>query len=162
MKRKATHTAFEVANAFLKLAERDGVTLTNLRLQKLVYIAFGYYVAVFNERMFDDEIQAWYFGPVIPNLYRALKKYGADEVTNYIDEEDAIEEDSPEMKIIESVWDSYKDFDAIQLSNLTHEEGTPWSAVWEQSKRETKIPIDLIRSHYQRLFSEKVNEQVNA
>lgn len=157
MKRKASHTAVEVANAFLNLAEKEGITLTNLQLQKLVYIAFGFYVAIFNERMFDDEIQAWNFGPVIPNLYHALKKYGADEVTAYLEDGNRIEENSPEMKVIESVWESYKDFNAIQLSNLTHDEGTPWSAVWDYAKRETTIPLDLIRSHYQRLFRTKVN-----
>lgn len=157
MKRQASHTALEVANAFLKLAENEGVSLTNMQLQKLVYISFGFYVAVFNERMFDDEIQAWNFGPVIPNLYHALKKFGAGEVTSLIDIEGNIEDNSPEMKIIETVWGSYKNFDTIQLSNLTHQDGTPWSAVWEQSKREAKIPLDLIRSHYQRLFLQKVN-----
>ena len=157
MKRNATYSAIEVANVFIELARQNGINLTNMQLQKLVYIAFGFYVAVFNSRMFDDEIQAWNFGPVIPNLYRALRKYGAGEVSSFIDTDNSIKENSPEMKIIESVWDSYRDFDAIQLSEMTHQEGTPWFAVWKKAKRETKIPLDLIRSHYQRLFLEKVN-----
>jgi uncharacterized phage-associated protein len=157
MKRKAEQTALDVANAFIALAKRDGKPLSNMQLQKLVYIAFGYYLAIFNSKLFDDEIQAWYMGPVIPNLYHALKKYGANEVTNFLESENVIEVDSPEMKVIESVWESYSNFDGIELSSLTHQEGTPWSAVWEERKKQTEIPIHLIRSHYERLFKEKVN-----
>jgi uncharacterized phage-associated protein len=159
MKRKALHSAMEVANAFLALAQSEGVRLTNMQLQKLVYIAYGFFAAVFNEQMFDDEIQAWSFGPVIPNLYHKLKRYGAGEVATFLDVDGQIEDNSPEMKIIESVWESYKDKSAPELSSLTHEEGTPWSKVWKKERRNTKIPHHEIKYHYEKLFKSVVNAE---
>ena len=157
MKRNATHSAIEVANAFIEKARASGHGLTNMQLQKLVYIAFGYYAAFFNERMFNDAIQAWNFGPVIPNLYHQLKKYGLNEVKETIQTDSKIPEDSPEMKVIDGVWEGYSEYDAKELSDLTHQEGTPWSAVWEQGQKNIEIPLHLIRSHYEKLVLGKVN-----
>jgi uncharacterized phage-associated protein len=159
MKRKAQHSAVEVANAFLELAQKEGISLTNMQLQKLVYIAYGFFAAVFNTPMFDDEIQAWSFGPVIPNLYHNLKKYGAGEVSSLLQTDTTIEKDSPEMRIIENVWGSYKEYSAQELSDLTHQDGTPWSAVWKKEKRNTKIPLHYIRSHYEKLFRSAINAE---
>lgn len=154
-KHPASHTAIEAANAFIKLARRDGKKLTNMQLQKLVYIAHGFFLALLNDALFDDKIEAWDFGPVIPNLYHKLKKYGAGEVTNLIDTENQIEPDGPEMKIIENVWESYNQFSGEELSAMTHAEGTPWSAVWEKGQRHTEIPNHSIRTHYERLVRDE-------
>ena len=147
----AQHKVNEVANYFIALAKDSNVSLSNMQLQKLVYIAFGYYAAILNEPLFEDEIQAWNYGPVIPNLYHLLKKYGAGEVTDFVDASTTITADDPASKIIEGVWNTYIKYDGIQLSKLTHEEGTPWSNVWNKDQRNATIPLAVIRQHYEHL-----------
>lgn len=153
-KRSSSHNALEVANAFLRLAKRENKPLTNMQLQKLVYIAHGFYLALLNDPLFDDEIEAWDFGPVIPNLYHKLKKYGAGEVTDVLPVENEIESNSPESKIIDTVWDSYKEYSAEELSAMTHNNATPWNQVWKKGERHSIIPDAIIRSHYERLVKE--------
>ena len=64
----------DIAKYFLYLDntnEGDGVS--NLKLQKLVYYAQGYYSAIFDNPLFSNEISAWTHGPVISDLYHEYK-----------------------------------------------------------------------------------------
>jgi uncharacterized phage-associated protein len=145
-------SAAEVANTFLLLAEKDGKKLSNLQLQKLVYIAYGFYLAALNEQLFHDKIEAWPLGPVIPNLYHELKRYGWGYVTEPIINAGEIDPGESARTIIEEVWKSYRDFSAEELSSLTHQPGSPWAAVWDPGSRHVRVPDDVIRTHYQRLL----------
>lgn len=51
--------------------------VSNLRLQKLLYFIQGYFYMCYGHRCFDDKIEAWDFGPVIPNIYHEYKIYGS-------------------------------------------------------------------------------------
>jgi antitoxin SocA-like protein len=73
-----------VANEFIRLAEADGRALTPLQVIKLAYIAHGWMLALYQRPLISDSIEAWKYGPVIPTLYHALKKYGAGSVTGTI------------------------------------------------------------------------------
>ena len=72
-----TH-ALNVARYLIKLAgsgaERD--PLTNLRLQKLLYHAQGWHLAVFGRPLFPDQLEAWPQGPVVPDVYRMFEGDG--------------------------------------------------------------------------------------
>ena len=159
MATKASFSAVEIANAFIELANSNGVKMSNMQLQKLVYIAFGYFAALMNKRLFDDDIEAWYFGPVIPNLYHRLKKYGLDVITQPISTETEVDTDSSEWKIVEAVWESYDKYTAEELSNLTHQEGTPWSNVYKEGAKHIKIPFHLIRQYYEHLLRGKMRAE---
>ena len=74
------HDSKAVANVFYKLARKDGGWLTNMQMQKLVYIAHGYHLGLLGDPLFRETVYAWQFGPVIPPLYDALKVCGADRV----------------------------------------------------------------------------------
>src|ERR1700733_9870675 len=102
-----SYSAKAVANAFLDLAQERGRSLTNMGLQKLVYIAHGYYLGSNNRPLFDDEVEAWQYGPVIPTLYNTLKCYGAEVVTERIPILFDIAPNGPGMGPIRGVWKTY-------------------------------------------------------
>ena len=64
-----------VANHFLRLARQQGKSLTPMQLLKLVYIAHGWSLGLYGLPLVRDEIQAWQYGPVIPNLYNRIRNY---------------------------------------------------------------------------------------
>lgn len=138
-----------VANAFIKLAQEQGRKLTNMQLQKLVFLAQGYSLALRRDQpLFTHDIHAWQWGPVVPVLYKKLQGYGSGFVEEPIQSPDSIEPASPEMEIIRGVWEGFGRFSGHQLSELTHRPGTPWHVTWDREKF-AKIPQDLIARYYQ-------------
>jgi uncharacterized phage-associated protein len=153
------YSAEPVANAFLDLARRDGKFLTNMQLQKLVYIAHGYSLAKLRQPLFYNNIHAFEWGPVIPNLYKTLQKYRAGEVKDYIlTNEPPISEDSQEMEIIREVWQDYGELSGFELSALTHRPGTPWSETWRTNQFGV-IPDELIAEYYRQDLYERFANQ---
>ncbi len=153
------YSAESVANAFLELARRNGKFLTNMQLQKLVYIAHGYSLAKLGKPLFHNNIHAFEWGPVIPNLYKTLRHYGAGEVKELIPTDAApISEDGAEMEIIREVWQDYGDFSGLQLSDLTHRKGTPWSETWRINQFGV-ISDELIGEHYRQDLYERFANQ---
>jgi uncharacterized phage-associated protein len=109
-----------------------------------------------------DRVQAWKYGPVIPSVYRAFKKYGLDEITeNAIDVTPqgrpyvpSIRRDDLEASdLLNEVWNVYKPYTGVQLSNLTHLKNTPWDRTWKQvgGRKSVEIPDQTIRDFYQQL-----------
>lgn len=147
-----SNSAEAVANAFLSLAKESGQTVTNMKLQKLVYIAHGYSLALLGEPLIYNDVHAFQYGPVYPKLYKKLAKHGAGLVTEAVSAEDSVDPASKEYGVIRAVWDSYGMMTAGKLSNLTHMEGTPWSQMWE-IKRFAPIPDSFIRDYYKAKIS---------
>ncbi len=64
-------SAYEVARCLVRLAAHDEEPdyLTNLRLQKLLYYAQAWSLAMRDKPLFDDRIEAWPSGPVVPSVF---------------------------------------------------------------------------------------------
>lgn len=139
-----------VANAFLKLAKAKGKPLTNMQLQKLVFLAQGYALALLDRPIYYNNTHAWQWGPVVPKLYKSLQRYGAGIVTEELQSEDVLAEDSDEYGIVEGVWDGYGSYTGGQLSTLTHKPGSPWETQWS-AKQFGVISTDDIKAYYKGL-----------
>lgn len=152
------YSVFAVANAFIELSNKEQRSdLTNMKLQKLVYIAQGFALAVRQEGLFNENVHAFQWGPVIPTLYNAIKDYGKHPITEKIplrlgDKSIDLEDGSFESSVIKTVWRKYGKFTAAQLSTITHQPGTPWDSVWKDTEYGI-IPIELIRYHYRDLIN---------
>ncbi len=75
------HRALDVARYFLLKADPDeGELISNLRLQKLLYYAQGFHLALYDELLFAEAVVAWMHGPVVPEVYHEFKRYGAERI----------------------------------------------------------------------------------
>jgi uncharacterized phage-associated protein len=145
-----------VANSFLQTAHWDGQEITPMKLQKLVYFAHGWHLAIKDSPLLREHVQAWSYGPVIPSLYHSFKEYGNDPITNLTREWDGEEFSAPlvtdgEVKaLLSRVWEVYGRFTAIQLSKMTHEPGSPWDVTWRRcgGRKGTDIPNDEIKAYF--------------
>lgn len=155
--------AAAVGNEFIRPAEDDGCAITPMQVIKLTYIAHGWHLAMTGQPLLSDQVQAWKFGPVLPELYHALKIHGRGPVGQPIwpagsldDAEGGPQQQRTIRQIIERVWDVYGRQSGWQLSELTHGEGTPWSLVWSgeghDAMRVLPISNDSIKEHYTRIL----------
>ncbi len=110
-----------IANYFLLLADNAGRKLTNKKLQKILYYAQAWNLALKGAPLFKEPIEAWIHGPAIPAIYRRYKKYGF----GVIQEKGADAVPSEHKDILDEVWRVYGKFDAEYLELLTHSE-EPW------------------------------------
>jgi len=146
-----TKSAVAVAQAFLDLANSEGVRLTNMHLQKLVYFAHGVYLAAYNgEPLISDEVKAWDFGPVIPPLYEKLRIYGGGFVDPDLAPETrgSISPNDREGQAILSTWYSYKHHSGWDLSVISHARNSPWDIVWNQQNNRYGVIPDAVTRYY--------------
>lgn len=166
-------SAKAVANYILDLAENDGEALSPMKLQKLVYFAHGWHLAITGKPLINEQVEAWQWGPVIKSLYHEFKEYGNQPIVERaggisferdggfhltwtvpsMDEESVNAEDTETAKeIIRRVWDVYKGLTAVQLSKMTHESGTPWDKTNKRHggnlPKGTDIPAGTIRRYF--------------
>lgn len=115
----------DVAQCFLYLeGTNEGDGISNLKLQKLVYYAQGFYSAIFDNPLFNEDISAWTHGPVVPELYHQYKQYGSNHIPP-INNFDTNSLTKDEFELIEEVYQVFGQYSAWKLRNMTHEE-SPW------------------------------------
>ncbi len=61
-----------IANLMLNEAERRGIRISNLALQKLLYFAQGIYLTQNKRPLVSGYFEAWKHGPMHPAVYRAF------------------------------------------------------------------------------------------
>ena len=77
---------------------------------------------------FDDKIEAWDFGPVVPKAYRKYKQFGSSDIPTIIDFEKSDSNDcitGDDKNLIKTVIDKFADYSATDLVGLTHKQ-SPW------------------------------------
>lgn len=135
----------DVAKFFIGLANdqannEQGDLMTNLRLQKLLYFAQGWHLARYGKPLFEEEIEAWPYGPVVPEVYNAYKRYGRAGIAGALPDTDVFTEE--EFSLLLDVAREYDKFGTSSLIRMTHKIGSPWSLVGGHGN----IPRNLIRS----------------
>ena len=122
--------AIDIARKLLLTAKRDSVIegqgelMSNMKLQKMLYYEQGFHLAVFGTPLFEEDIEAWMYGPVVPAVYEVYKDYGY----NGIDpgEVEAVTLSDREQALFDEVYKVYGAYSAIGLMNMTHRE-SPWA-----------------------------------
>lgn len=116
----------EVAKYFIMRAYEDGreAQITNMKIQKLLYYSQCLYLALNDEPLFADEIQAWRYGPVCPPAYKFYSKFEAEQLP--IPNQESLTNIPSEVKeVLEETWQYFGEYHAYYLSDLTHLE-FPW------------------------------------
>ena len=148
-----------IANEFILRSAPHGAE--HMKLQKLVYYAYGWWLASHSDRLTTEPPQVWKHGPVFETLYHSLSNFKDNPVHNVqkdhpfkiaprVDEEDA-----EVCELVEFIWEKYGGFDSYQLSDRSHKVGSPWRQVAESLSFRvpfrTEIPDNIIKAYFQDL-----------
>lgn len=114
-------SCFNVAGYFIRFANKTGSFLNNLKLQKLVYYAQAWHLALHDTPLFPEDFQAWVHGPVIPELYQEYKNFGGQRI---------LKDAHPKLPknvedFLDEVAKEYFACDPYELEQRTHAED-PW------------------------------------
>jgi uncharacterized phage-associated protein len=153
------HSSIQVANRLLQIATEAGRYLTPMQILKLVYICHGWMLGLYGRPLIGEEIQAWKYGPVVPSLYRFVRDYGGTAIMKPLPGSTTSPFDPLEDDLINQVFHKYGIYDGVTLSQMTHEEGSPWDQVWRPSARNLVIPDEIIEAYYRDLAAQGDGQQ---
>lgn len=146
------HDARAIANEFLKLKKGP---VNQMWLQKLVYIAHGWNLAINSEPLVEDLAEAWDGGPVFRKIWNHFRDLGRNGKNGLLGRRngDPFETklSASEFAIIKHVWRRYGDYSGRELSEMTHQEGTPWSNTYFGRGRNSALNEEDIKQHFTEL-----------
>ncbi len=154
-----------IANWFLikNWQDQSAPPCDQIKINKLTFYAAGWYLVYYDTQLFQENIEAWPHGPVIRSLYYEFREFGRrniDRLGNIVlsNGEKAPHVEKNIDNFLENIWNCYGDKIGIQLSNMTHDKGEPWTIVAENCKynldNKPIISADVIKQSFKKKLSE--------
>jgi len=146
-----------VARYFIKRAYQDGLEaeMTNMKVQKLLYYSQSFHLALFDKPLFENEIQAWRYGPVCPPAYKFYSEFEAKQLP--IPDEDVLSELPDETKdFLDKIWSCFSGYNAYLLSDMTHLE-FPWKNARKGLPKEASSTEPILLEEMKALGQDKIN-----
>lgn len=122
-----------------------GDAITNLKLQKLLYYLQGHFLGKLGRPLFQEPIEAWRLGPVVPIVYHNYKIFGETAIPKPVADDQVVLNDAEE-ELFEEVYTYYNRYSASALVTMTHEE-EPWQSNYNPHRRQelNEIPIEELK-----------------
>lgn len=152
------HSPLLVADYILA---QNAADLTPLQVNKLTYISHGFTLAMHGTKLVADDVEAWRYGPVFPQLYYALRRFRGNIIprlsycntgldTMQIDERCNFIKSilGNKTKVIDMVLNTYGKLSGSELIDRTHRKGTPWKKYYRKGSYGILIPSEHIEQHY--------------
>ena len=156
-----SYDALAVANYLVTHADPP---LTNMALQKILYFAEGRYLAEHGEPLFENSIEAWEYGPVVPDVYHAFKNFGSKPITEpaatlvtdgrtrtwrwVTPELPATPEAEADRAFLDKILEDYGRRTAVNLMAESHRAGGPWARAYRPDARSVEIPVETMREYF--------------
>lgn len=127
-----------LSNNILIRANREKISVTPMKLQKLLYYVCVKYVKETGTSPISEQFEVWPYGPVVPSVYSEFKPYGASPIKklakNALGESNMVDEGANPLltDCINYIWDSLKTFNGIELGRRTHLKGSGWYAAFQR------------------------------
>lgn len=71
----------KIADYVVEYAKKINKPVNNLKLQKILYYLQALFLLEKEAPLFNESIEKWQYGPVIPEVYHRFKHMGAEEIT---------------------------------------------------------------------------------
>ena len=156
-----SYKVLDVCRHVINYSNMHDYGISNLKLQKVLYFIQAYFLIKKTTPCFDAKIEAWDFGPVVPEAYHEYGQYGSGDIPvieSYIvfDEDniwnskrDRFEDTAitdEDKALIDKVVDKFADYSATDLVSLTHRQ-SPWIDAYT-SHQNNEITINAIREYF--------------
>ncbi|HJW80238.1 MAG: type VI toxin-antitoxin system SocA family antitoxin [Microvirga sp.] len=136
------YDARAIANLILDEAEGRGLKLTNLKLQKLLFLCHALFLVQRGRPLVHGSFEAWQYGPVSREANESFRKFGRSIITERasgknpvtgVHREIAPPADLEARATVSRVVEFYGNWSTGQLVDLTHATNGPWDHVVRES-----------------------------
>lgn len=137
------YNAIDLAKYIVSKCIEDSHPISNLQLQKILY----YIQKDFLQRdkiAFSDVIEAWQFGPVVPNVYYYYCGYGAMPIliSNVGFQIDLLDE-----QYIDEIVEIKRELNPWDMVAETHKQAGAWAKTYKNGLgSHSVIPLELIKA----------------
>ena len=147
-------TVNDVANFFIDWANKsEEEHMTNLWLNKLMFFAQGHHLAKYGRPLFNESIEAWYYGPVISCVYQKYKVCGRNPIPTVDDDYSLANFTREEQLFLAEILREYGGYTAGALVSMTHRPDTPWSDAYNAGWN-----VEITQTAMKKFFSEPTNK----
>lgn len=138
--------ALDLAKYIVSKCTNENKPISNLQLQKILYyIQYGSLKEI-SECIFYDEIEAWQFGPVVPNVYYYFCNFGAMPINlkfkGYMD----IIKDVNNIEMVDNILTIRREQNPWEMVKETHKDNSPWTIVFNQGEGKV-ISVGIIKEY---------------
>jgi uncharacterized phage-associated protein len=142
-------TAMDVANFFIDLFKDSDDPMTHLRVEKFVYEAQAWSLVKLGKPLFEEEIEAWRYGPVIPSVYNTLNFCGRDMIYDTKGEFSGSAFSHEQKMLLINVARKLSKYSVSGLIEKMHIPDGPWATVYMEGENR-KIPKRSLSDYYRR------------
>jgi len=161
---------YSVCSFLINRGIEEDNPITNISLQKLLYLAQGLHLSETELKLFHNKIYAWEYGPVVRDVYHYFKYFGKNPIDDFYEMDSILppkitdnnfallESDisSGEIDFLYSIWNSFKEYKPFELVQLTHMKGSPWYNIYQKydkaPPRNIEITSDAMKDYFKTYF----------
>ncbi len=136
------YLALEIAKYIIDKCTKDNCPISNLQLQKILYYIQREFLQQ-GEIAFPEEIEAWQFGPVVPEVYRQYCGFGALPIRmRYM-----VRIELDDIRMINPIIEKKRILNPWDMVSYTHSSGKAWDLIYRDGAGDHQvIPQELIKS----------------
>lgn len=125
------YKAMDIARYIVNKCVEDNRPVSNLQLQKILYYVQINFMRLLSEPAFDDEIEAWQYGPVVPEVYYEFADCGGTDIYRTYPSAQNLFRNNNEKQIVDKVITLCLRLNPWELVERTHRPNTPWARVYK-------------------------------
>lgn len=151
-----TITALQLTSEIVRLEKLNNRTKTHLQLQKLAYFCHGWFLAIHEDPLVNEEFEAWRFGPVLPSAYYTLKVFSSNNIPAdhpFIRDSAPKSLDKKKSEVIDKVLSIYGELSGKDLVEMSHDKDGPWAKIWDKDNASSVIKNAEIKKYFQKIAS---------
>lgn len=135
------YSALNIAKYIIDKCTRENRPVSNLQLQKILYYIQREFLQQ-GKMAFSEEIEAWQFGPVVPEVYKQYCGFGAIPIRMRYN----IQINQDDIWIIDSIVEKKRILNPWDMVSDTHSEGKAWDLIYRNGSGDHQvIPKEMIR-----------------
>lgn len=134
---------FFISKSFTSSSNNKELVMTPMKVLKLTYISYCWYLKLFNKRLFNDSIYALEYGAIIYSVHSAFKEYKNNPILKIFLNGETID-DLTIIKFLNKIYDEYNQYSGLDLSSICSQIDSAWYKTWHKSYLPNMIITDEI------------------